>query len=102
MSFRELMSPREAEIIRRMKNHLKMPVLTIARAVGRHKKTIYRVLDPSTRRFPRLPSAQQASMDVLAPRAFSRPISFKCACFLGRRLEDVDVAAEWPGRRGAS
>ena len=45
MSFvRKPVEKREVEIIRRLKHVVKLPVMTIARAVGRHKKTVYACL----------------------------------------------------------
>ena len=41
---RKAIEKREVEIIRRLKRVVKMPVLTIARAVGRNKKTVYACL----------------------------------------------------------
>ena len=38
---RKPVEKREVEIIRRLKHVVKLPVMTIARAVGRHKKTVY-------------------------------------------------------------
>ena len=41
---RKPVEKREVEIIRRLKHVVKLPVMTIARAVGRHKKTVYACL----------------------------------------------------------
>ena len=38
------MEKREVEIIKRLHKIVKMPILKIAKAVGRHKKTIYKAL----------------------------------------------------------
>ena len=38
---------REAQIIRRMKNVLKLPATKIALAVNRHKKSVYKALEAS-------------------------------------------------------
>ena len=47
VSYRPRVGAREVEITRRLKQVLKLPVTKIATGVGRHKKTIYIVLQPS-------------------------------------------------------
>ena len=67
VSYRPRVGAREVEIIRRLKQVLKLPVTKIATGVGRHKKTIYIVLQPSFK--PQKRGRRDLDLGRLASRA---------------------------------
>ena len=76
---------REAHIIRRMKNVLKLSVTKIALAVNRHKKSVYKALQPSIlpakRGRPALVSGKQLNVLLRTIRTMVRKRALRARPF---------------------